>query len=94
MKKTAFVTGGSRGIGLGIAEQLAQKGFDLAINGVRDEAAVSDVLEHLRTLGAEVIYCQGDIASAEARASMSVSYTHLDVYKRQIGIRVRRIYTN
>ncbi len=70
MKKTAFVTGGSRGIGLGIAEQLAKKGFDLAINGVRDEAAVSDVLEYLRTLGAEVIYCQGDIASAEARTAM------------------------
>lgn len=70
MKKVAFVTGGSRGIGLGIAEHLAKKGFDLAINGVRDETSVEEALAHLRSLGAQVIYCQGDIASSEARAAM------------------------
>lgn len=70
MKKVAFITGGSRGIGLGIAEHLALKGFDLAINGVRAEEAVADVLLHLQALGAKVIYCQGDIASSEARAAM------------------------
>lgn len=70
MKKVAFITGGSRGIGLGIAEHLARKGFDLAINGVRAEEAVADVLLHLKALGSEVIYCQGDIASNEARTEM------------------------
>ena len=44
MKKVAFVTGGSRGIGLGIAQHLAQSGFNLAINGVRDEQSVEEVL--------------------------------------------------
>jgi NAD(P)-dependent dehydrogenase (short-subunit alcohol dehydrogenase family) len=70
MKKVALVTGGSRGIGLGIAEHLAKNGFDLAINGVREEASVKEVLTHLQELGAEVIYCQGDIASREARDRM------------------------
>lgn len=70
MKKVALVTGGSRGIGLGIAQKLAQNGFDLAINGIRDENFVQDVLENLRELGAKVIYCQGDIASTEDRDSM------------------------
>jgi NAD(P)-dependent dehydrogenase (short-subunit alcohol dehydrogenase family) len=46
MKKNAFITGGSRGIGLGIAECLAQEGFDIAINGVRDESQVLDVLKN------------------------------------------------
>jgi len=63
MKKVALVTGGSRGIGLGIAEKLVQNGFDLAINGVRDEHFVQDVLKNLREFGTKVIYCQGDIAS-------------------------------
>lgn len=70
MKKVALITGGSRGIGLGIAEHLAKNGFDLIINGVRAEESVEDVLENLRKLGAEVVYCKGDIASKEARAAM------------------------
>lgn len=70
MKRVAFITGGSRGIGYGIAEQLAKAGFDLAINGVRPEALVAEALKGLRALGAEIIYCPGDIASQEERAAM------------------------
>jgi NAD(P)-dependent dehydrogenase (short-subunit alcohol dehydrogenase family) len=56
MRKVALVTGGSRGIGLGIAEHLAQEGYDLAINGMRPEEAVQDVVQHLQEAGGEVIY--------------------------------------
>jgi 3-oxoacyl-[acyl-carrier protein] reductase len=67
MKKVALVTGGSRGIGLGIAVELAQKGFDVAINGVRNESEVADVLKKLRDSGADAIYCRGDLASSDDR---------------------------
>ena len=70
MKKTALITGGSRGIGLGIARSLAKAGFDLAINGVREETAVQGALEELRELGADVLYCRGDVGDAAARASI------------------------
>ncbi|QJW88046.1 3-ketoacyl-ACP reductase [Spirosoma taeanense] len=70
MKKVAFITGGSRGIGYGIAEHLARAGFDLAINGVRPEEAAREALDSLRTVGAEVLYCQGDVASTETRRTM------------------------
>jgi NAD(P)-dependent dehydrogenase (short-subunit alcohol dehydrogenase family) len=69
-KKVAFITGGSRGIGYGIAEHLAKAGFDLAINGVRPEEAAIEALDGLRALGADVIYCQGDVASTETRLVM------------------------
>lgn len=65
--KVALITGGSRGIGLGIARSLAAEGYNLAINGMRDEPEVSGVLDELRTHGVEVIYCQGDIGDAQAR---------------------------
>jgi 3-oxoacyl-[acyl-carrier protein] reductase len=70
MNKVALITGGSRGIGLGIAQLLAKEGIDLAINGVRPEESVSETLDQLRSLGVEVIYCQGDISSAENRSAM------------------------
>jgi len=70
MKKIALVTGGSRGIGLGIAQALAQEGYALAINGMRDEAAVTGILEKLLEIGVEVIYCQGNVAEAVDRENI------------------------
>ncbi|MFN8255048.1 MAG: 3-ketoacyl-ACP reductase [Bacteroidales bacterium] len=67
MNKVALITGGTRGIGLGIAENLAQSGFDLAINGVRPENIVAGVLEKLKAYSVKVIYCQGNIAIKEER---------------------------
>lgn len=67
MKKIALITGGSRGIGLGIAQKMAEAGFDLAINGMRAESDVLEVIENLKKLGVDVIYCQGDISKKEDR---------------------------
>jgi NAD(P)-dependent dehydrogenase (short-subunit alcohol dehydrogenase family) len=68
--KVALVTGGSRGIGYGIVKQLAMQGFDIAINGVRKEEDVNDVLESIKALDVDVIYCQGNIALAADRKSI------------------------
>ncbi len=65
--KTALVTGGSRGIGLGIATALAQEGWDVIINGVRPEEGVAEVLNDLRRFGTEISYAQGNIAEAADR---------------------------
>ncbi len=62
MKNVALITGGSRGIGLGIASELAKSGFDLAINGVRDKETVSAVIEELKKYGGRVQYVQGDVS--------------------------------
>jgi NAD(P)-dependent dehydrogenase (short-subunit alcohol dehydrogenase family) len=70
MKQTALITGGSRGIGLGIARELAAEGMDLAINGMRPEAQVSDALDELRAFGIRAIYCRGDVGQKDDRESM------------------------
>jgi 3-oxoacyl-[acyl-carrier protein] reductase len=67
MKKVALVTGGSRGIGYGIVKQLAAQGFDIAMNGVRPEEAVTPAIDNIRKTGADVLYCQGDISSGVDR---------------------------
>ena len=70
MNKVALVTGGSRGIGFGIAEKLAAEKWDLVINGVRDDAAVTAPLARLRAMGIRVGYARGDVGSVEGRAAI------------------------
>jgi 3-oxoacyl-[acyl-carrier protein] reductase len=69
-KRVACITGGARGIGFGVAQALAREEFDLAISGVRDEAAAGEALRTLRDLGAQVLYCQADVSDSAARAGM------------------------
>jgi 3-oxoacyl-[acyl-carrier protein] reductase len=70
MKRAALITGGSRGIGFGIALELAGEGIDLAINGLRPEDQVREALDKLREGGNRVIYCQGDLSRRSHRESM------------------------
>lgn len=70
MKKVALITGGSRGIGYGIALYLAHGGYDLVINGVREADAVKEQLTELENSGARVLYCRANIALTEDRKRM------------------------
>lgn len=68
---TALITGGSRGIGLGCALSLAKEGHRIAINGMRPESDVTDVLEQIKAAGApEVLYCQGDVGTEDGRTGI------------------------
>ena len=67
MKKVALITGGSRGIGYGIAKHLAENGFDIAVNGIREEDSVKEILKDLRHTGSDVLYCQGNISNTTDR---------------------------
>ncbi len=70
MNRVALITGGSRGIGFGIAKRLAANGFDIAINGVRPEADVNASVKEIKNFGNNVIYCQGNISSSSDRENI------------------------
>ena len=70
MNKIAFITGGTRGVGFGVALALGKAGFDLAVNGMRNEGDVTNSLEELRNLGVNVAYFQGNVAVREDRQAM------------------------
>ena len=70
MKKVALVTGGARGIGLGISLALAKEGWSLAVCGVRDVKLAMAGLDDLFKTGAEILYVQADISNREDRAEL------------------------
>lgn len=88
--RVALITGGARGIGLGIAKSLAADGYSLALNGVRPEDQVADVLTEFRDAGTEVVYYQGDVGSAADRSSIignvKDKFGRLDVLINNAGI--------
>lgn len=59
--KTALVTGGSKGAGLAIAQQLAKCGVNIALIIRSDRAAAETAVASLRSLGVKAGYWQADM---------------------------------
>ncbi len=64
-RPVAIVTGASRGIGRGIALELASSGFDLVIN--RAQAKQPEVMGEATALGAQCAFAPGNIGESQAR---------------------------
>ena len=67
-ERVGLITGGTRGIGLGIARTLAAEGWRLALCGVRPPA---DVAELLTTFDGRAEYFQADVGSRADRTRLA-----------------------
>lgn len=61
--KHALVTGASRGIGRGIALELARQGYSVAINYAGNKVKAEEVAELIREMGQKAIVIQADVTS-------------------------------
>ena len=66
----AIVTGGSRGIGRGIALALGRAGFDVVVNYARNADAANEVVAELAKLGRRGLAVQADVGSAADRQKL------------------------
>jgi NAD(P)-dependent dehydrogenase (short-subunit alcohol dehydrogenase family) len=91
--KVALVTGGARGIGLGIALQLAEAGFTLVSSGRRPVEQAQAALDSIRERSNSSIYVQADVSIGTDRARLLLSVEEqlgrLDVLVNNAGIAPR-----
>ena len=91
--KVALVTGGSRGIGLGIALSLAEAGFALVICGKRSQQEAQSALDTIRSHSEKSIYVQADVANGADRAHLLLTveeqFGRLDVLVNNAGMAPR-----
>lgn len=68
--QVALVTGASRGIGAGVAAQLANAGAHVVVNYNRSEEAALQLVEAIRDAGSQAWAVSGDVADAKAVDAM------------------------
>lgn len=87
-EKVVFVTGSSRGIGLGIAREFAKQGANIVLNG-RSEIA-EELVNELKSYGVDVLVLLGDISSFEGTKKMIATIKEklgrLDILVNNAGI--------
>ena len=69
--KTVVVTGASRGIGRGIAEELGAHGGNIAVNYRSSNDKATEVASLIDEAAGEAITVQGDVADLEAMQTMA-----------------------
>jgi NAD(P)-dependent dehydrogenase (short-subunit alcohol dehydrogenase family) len=90
--KTALVTGASKGIGKGIALELARRGCELAINYHSDSAGADETARIVMELGQRALVVGGNVGHSTDVTAMFEkvldTFGHMDILVNNAGIQV------
>lgn len=90
MKKTAIVTGGSRGIGLAIVKRLLRDGYQVLMTASGPAEKYAETLKVLEDSGTPVVYAQADVSKAEDREvilrTCLLAFSRVDLLVNNAGV--------
>lgn len=84
--KWALVTGASKGVGKGIALELARAGARLVINYNTDEAGARETAGEVEALGGQASIVQANVGNAAEVERMFAGLTQLDILVNNAGV--------
>ncbi|MFB6299334.1 MAG: beta-ketoacyl-ACP reductase [Halobacteriales archaeon] len=88
--RTCVITGASRGIGRGIAEQLGSEGANVAVNYHWSEELAEEVVEQIEASGGSAIPVQADVTSVDdvlaMRDEVNETFGPVDVVVNNAGL--------
>jgi len=94
--QTCVVTGSSRGIGRGIALELAENGADVVVNYRSSEGAAYDVVDEIEDMGRTAVAVQADVADRDQVQAMAEevhdSVGEIDVLVNNAGITIDKVF--
>jgi len=96
--QTCLVTGSSRGIGRGIAEELGRSGAEVVVNYRSSDAAARDVVETIEAEGGTAMTAQADVADFDEvqamRDEIHDEFGSVDVLVNNAGITIDKKFEN
>ncbi len=89
-EEIALVTGSRRGIGLGIAVNLAQAGFNIVLNATAPEGEAKNAVQAVRETGVEVLYVRADVSRTTDRerllSAVKERFGRIDILVNNAGV--------
>ena len=89
----ALVTGARRGIGRAIAWALAERGFDIVVNDLVDDAATRETLDGIAVRGRHAAFIAHDVAHVEGHAAFVgkafAAFGGIDCLVNNAGVQVK-----
>lgn len=69
--RAALITGSGRNMGRACAKELALAGFNIVVNGSKDQAACERVADEVRAIGTDAVVVMGDVGDHAAVHTMA-----------------------
>ena len=89
MKKTAFITGSSRGIGKALAIQLAKDGFRVLLHGSRMSDQLKETARQIKDMGGDVEIFTADLTDLDQTQTLCKELPQVDVLILNASIQYR-----